>query len=111
MLIAIWGVEFLVAMVPQTLSQVQAVRVDNRVLLFTLLVTMLTGVICGLIPAMQASKVLPGESLKEGARGLQGGTRGRHLRGVLVVSEVALALVLLVGAGLLLRSFHRLKQG
>ena len=110
LLVAIWGVEFLLRLVPQTLSQLQGVSVDGRVLLFTLIVTMITGVICGLIPALQASSVQPGEALKDGGRGTQGGARGRRLLGALVVSEVALALVLLIGAGLLLRSFHRLSK-
>lgn len=110
LLVAIWGVEFLLRLVPQTLSQVQGVSVDGRVLLFTLIVTVITGVICGLIPALQASRMQPGEALKDGGRGTQGGARGRRLLGALVVSEMALALVLLVGAGLLLRSFHRLSK-
>ncbi len=110
LLVAIWGVEFLLGLVPETLSQVQGVKVDGRVLLFTLIVTMLTGVLCGLIPAIQASSIRPGESLKVGGRSLHGGARRRHLHSALVVSEVALALVLLVGAGLLMRSFHRLNQ-
>jgi predicted permease len=100
----------LLQLVPEALSQVQGVSVDGRVLLFTLIVTTITGVICGLIPALQSSRMQPGEGLKDGGRGTQGGARGRRLLGALVVSEVALAMVLLIGAGLLLRSFHRLSK-
>jgi putative ABC transport system permease protein len=110
LLIAIWGVEFLLGLAPQSLSQVQGVSIDGRVLLFTLFVTVLTGTVFGLVPALQASRIQPGESLKEGSRGAPGGARSRHLRSAMVVSEVALALVLLVGAGLLLRSFQRLSH-
>jgi putative ABC transport system permease protein len=110
LLIAIWGVEFLLGLAPQTLLQVQGVSVDGRVLMFTLLVTVVTGTVFGLVPALQASRIQPGESLKDGSRGASGGARSRHLRSALVVSEVALALVLLVGAGLLLRSFQQLSD-
>lgn len=110
LLIAIWGVEFLMGLAPQTLFQVQGVSVDGRVLLFTLFVTLVTGLVFGLVPALQASRIQPGESLKEGARGAPGGARVHRLRSALVVCEVAVALVLLVGAGLLLRSFQRLSH-
>ncbi|HYH84024.1 MAG TPA: FtsX-like permease family protein, partial [Pyrinomonadaceae bacterium] len=83
---------------------------DPRVVVFTSAVTILTGVLFGLAPALQVSKVELAESLKEGSRGsTEGGARGR-VRSLLVVSEVALSLLLLVGAGLLIKSFARLRE-
>jgi putative ABC transport system permease protein len=85
-----------------------AIDIDWRVLVFTLAVSLLTGVVAGLAPALQASKPDLNELLKEGAKGSQGGRQG--LRQALIVAEVALALALLVGAGLLVKSFLRLRQ-
>jgi putative ABC transport system permease protein len=84
------------------------IDLDWRVLVFTLAVSLITGLIAGLAPALQASKPDLNELLKEGAKGSQGGRQG--LRKALIVAEVALALVLLVGAGLLVKSFQRLQQ-
>ncbi|HKQ74359.1 MAG TPA: ABC transporter permease [Blastocatellia bacterium] len=107
LLLATWGVELLKALSPQNLPRVEAVRLDGRVLVFTLLISLLTGVIFGLIPALRATRVNLNETLNEGGRSGEGLRRNR-LRGALVVAEVALALVLLVGAGLLINSFARL---
>jgi putative ABC transport system permease protein len=85
-----------------------AIDLDWRVLAFTLVVSLLTGLIAGLAPAWQASKPDLNDLLKEGAKGSQGGRQG--LRKALVVAEVALAMVLLIGAGLLVQSFRRLQQ-
>jgi len=85
-----------------------AIDLDWRVLLFTLGVSLLTGLIAGLAPALQASKPDLNDLLKEGAKGSQGGRQ--HLRKALVVAEVALAMVLLISAGLLVQSFRRLQQ-
>lgn len=85
-----------------------AIDLDWRVLVFTLVVSLITGLIAGLAPALQVSKPDLNELLKEGAKGSQGGRQG--LRKALIVAEVALALVLLVGAGLLVKSFQRLQQ-
>ncbi len=84
------------------------IELDWRVLVFTLGVSLLTGLIAGLAPALQASKPDLNDLLKEGAKGSQGGRQ--QLRKVLVVAEVALAMVLLIGAGLLVQSFRRLQQ-
>jgi putative ABC transport system permease protein len=84
-------------------------RMDGSVLWFTLLVSLLTGVIFGLVPAWQASNPVVNEELKDGARGA-GGLRHQRLRGALVVAEIALAMVLLVGAGLLVNSFVRMSR-
>ncbi|HEY8412590.1 MAG TPA: ABC transporter permease [Pyrinomonadaceae bacterium] len=107
---AIWGVEALSKLLPESLSKLQAINIDARVLLFTLGVVVLTAIAFGVVPALHATRANPGDSLSETSRDLAGGMSGRHVRRLLVVSEVALAVVLLVGAGLLIRSFQRLRQ-
>jgi len=108
LLLAAWGTQSLLALAPEDLPRVKDVALDGRVLGFTLLVTLITGIVFGLVPALQASRPNLNETLKEGGRGTTG---GRHrIRSSLVITEVALALVLLVGAGLLIRSFIRLQQ-
>jgi putative ABC transport system permease protein len=107
---AIWGVEFLSRLVPNTLSQLHGVSLDARVLMFAVGVTLLTGVVFGTVPAIQASRTRPGDTLSDIGRDTAGGNRGRFARRLLVVTEVAVAVVLLVGAGLLMRSFQRLKR-
>ncbi len=106
--LAQWAIDAIGALGPEQLPRLQAVDVDRRILLFTLGVTLLTGVLFGLAPALQAGKVNLNELLKEGARG--GGGQRRRLRDALVITEVALALALLAGAGLLIRSFWKLQQ-
>jgi putative ABC transport system permease protein len=107
-LLAQWGIGSLLALAPQQLPRVKDVTLDASALGFTLLVTLLTGVIFGLVPALQSSRPNLNETLKEGGRGTTGGHH--RVRAGLVVTEVALALVLLIGAGLLIRSFYRLQQ-
>jgi len=101
-----WGLELLTTFSPPTILRLNEVNVDTRVLGFTFALSMLTGMIFGLAPALQSSRLDLNAALKEGARG-SGGGAGHRLRNLLVVSEIALALVLLVGAGLLVRSFLR----
>ncbi|HST12601.1 MAG TPA: ABC transporter permease [Terriglobales bacterium] len=108
LLLALWGTDLLLALAPEDLPRVKDVALDGRVIAFTLSVTLLTGIIFGLAPSWQASRPNLNETLKEGGRGTTGGHH--RVRGSLVVTEVALALVLLVGAGLLIRSFYRLQQ-
>ncbi|HEX8140372.1 MAG TPA: ABC transporter permease [Pyrinomonadaceae bacterium] len=108
LLLALWGTDLLLALAPENLPRVKGGTLDMRVLLFTGLITIVTGLIFGLVPALQSSRPNLNETLKEGGRGTTGG-QGR-VRSLLVVTEVALALVLLVGAGLLIRSFYRLQQ-
>ena len=100
-----WGIELLVALSPPAILRLNEVNVDVRVLGFTLALSLLTGIIFGLAPALQVTKLDLNAALKEGARGSAGA--GHRLRNLLAVSEIALALVLLVGAGLLVRSFLR----
>ena len=107
---AVWGVQWLSRLVPDSLSKLQSVSVDARVFAFTLGVTVLTALVFGAVPAFHASRAKPGETLSEVGRDLAGGMSGRFVRRVLVVTEVAVAVVLLVGAGLLIRSFQQLRR-
>src|ERR1051325_3351377 len=95
---AFWGVQALSKLLPESLSKLQGVGIDARVLLFTLGVSVLTAIVFGGVPALLASRTTPGATLSDVARDMAGGTSGRHVRRVLVVSEVALAVVLLVSA-------------
>ncbi len=104
---AFWGVGLLRRIIPENLPRADEIGIDGAVFGFTLLVSLSAGILFGLIPAFQASRVNLSDALKEGARGY-GGSGNNRLRNLLVVSEVALALALLVGAGLMLRSFIRL---
>ncbi len=108
LLLAWWGVELLPRLAPDALPRLDAVALDGRVLAFTALLTAATGLLFGLAPALQGSRRDLHGGLKEGSRGSEG--RGRlRLRRLVVASEVAAALVLLVGAGLLLASYWRLQ--
>jgi putative ABC transport system permease protein len=108
-LLAVWGTDLIVALGPRNLPRLDEVGISPSVFVFALAVSLITALIFGLIPSLQFSKPDLNESLKEGGRSSSGFVRQR-LRAVLVISEVALALTLLVGAGLLIRSFARLLQ-
>src|SRR6185295_454978 len=101
--IALWGVEALVAASPLEIPRLKAVTVDRGVLLFTTVVSMVHGMLCGLAPAMHLSRAAAGDTLHDAGRGSTGSGTART-RQVLVVAEIALSLVLLASAGLLLRS-------
>jgi putative ABC transport system permease protein len=107
LLLAIWGVDVLVALMKRDLPipRLENIHIDNWVLAFTFLVSLLTGILFGLAPAFAASRVDLNASLKEGGRSVAGGLRPLQLRSLLVTCEVALAVVLLAGAGLMIRSF------
>jgi hypothetical protein len=106
-LLAAWGTQLLIAISPAKMLYLRTVTMDGRVLGFTLLVSVATTFLFGLAPALQASRLDVQLALRQGGRGWQ--TKGeRRLRGLLVAGEIALALVLLTGAGLLVRSFARL---
>ncbi len=104
-----WGLRALLAAVPDNLARVNAVTMDGEVLAFTAALSLLTGVIFGLAPALQVSKPNLNETLKEGGRSGGRGSQAHRLRSTLVVAQVALSLVLLIGAGLMLRSFAELQ--
>ncbi|HJQ70760.1 MAG TPA: ABC transporter permease [Blastocatellia bacterium] len=110
LLLTYLGLRALVAIAPDNVPRLNEMSIDARVLVFTIGVSMITGIIFGLVPAFQSSKPDLNETLKEGGRGSTGGARGRRVRSVLVVAEVAFALVLLTGAGLMIRSFLLLQE-
>jgi putative ABC transport system permease protein len=107
--LGLWGVKLLVSLNDARIPRAQEIGLDLNVLGFALLVSLLTGLIFGLVPALQVSRTDLHETLKEGGRGGSGGVRHR-VRSALVIAETALALVLLIGAGLLIKSFMRLQQ-
>ena len=106
--LAYWGVSALTSMVPVQLPRWMQIQVDARTGLFLAVIAVITGVAAGLVPALRSSSASLGSSLKEGARGSSDGVQQNRLRSLLVIAEVALALVLLVGASLLLQSVWRL---
>ena len=110
LVLAVWWSDLLVALGKENIPRALQVGLDWRVLGFTLLVSVLTGVVFGLVPALHSSKTELTESLKEGGRSGAEGARRNRIRGVLVVGELAIAVVLLVGAGLLIQSLWRLRQ-
>ena len=110
LVLAVWWSDLLIALGKQNIPRAMQVGLDWRVLGFTLMVSVLTGVVFGLVPAIHSSKTELTESLKEGGRSGAEGARRNRIRGVLVVGELAIAVVLLVGAGLLIQSLWRLRQ-
>jgi putative ABC transport system permease protein len=110
LLLAVWGTHALIALVPKEIPRAANIQLDTAVLIFTLAISFATGIIFGLAPAFQATRIDLNASLKANARGSVAGGQHARLGHALVVLEVALALILLVGAGLLLQSFARLGQ-
>jgi predicted permease len=114
LLIAYWGIHGLVAVLPDTqvnaLPFLKSLHLDAGILLFSFGLSLLTGVVFGLAPALQSSHPDLNKVLKEGGRNSAGGGPGHRLRSSLVVTEIALAVVLLVGAGLMMKSLLRLLQ-
>jgi predicted permease len=106
LLVAAWGTEAAIAALPTTLPRADEVGLDVRVALFTVVISLLTGILSGLAPALKTSQWRLAETLKEGGRGARGG-RARA-QGIFVAVEMALALVLLIGAGLMIRSLNAL---
>ena len=109
-LLAIWGTSLLVALQPENLPRLQEIGVDGRVLGFTFGLSLLTGIVFGLLPAWTASRTGVGEALKESGRSATAGGARQRLRSTFVVVELAIALILLVGAGLLIRTFWNLRS-
>ncbi len=110
LLLAWWGTRALVALSPPGLMDLRNLRVNLPVLGFTFGLTLLTGIVFGLVPALEAARFDLTDSLKEGGKNIGGGARSQRLRNVFVVTQVALALVLLIGAGLLVKSLDRLQS-
>jgi putative ABC transport system permease protein len=111
LLLAAFSVPVLMSLVGPTLPRADTVAVDYRVVLFTFGLALLTGVVFGLVPALQSSRVDVRETLNEAGRsGMGGGPWQRRARAALVIVEIAVTVVLTIGAGLLIRSFARLQQ-
>ena len=109
LLLAVLGTRALIALSPANIPRVQTVSIDAHAALFLLAATILTSVGFGLVPALQASSVNVNDTLKEGGRGGTEGVQRNRLRSLLVVSEFSLALMLLIGAGLMIRTFAALE--
>ena len=110
LLVAQWGLALLVAISPEGLADFSAVHLSYPVLAFTALVSIVTTIVCGFAPAFEASRAEVQEGLKDGSRHIGAGVRHRRIRQGFVVSEIALAVVLLVGAGLMIKSFGTLRS-
>jgi predicted permease len=108
LLFAHWGTSMLLALKPEQLARLSGIHMDTRVLLFVLVVSVLTGILFGMAPGWIAARADVAEALKEGGRSATASTMGNSIRNILVTSELAVALVLLVGAGLLIKGFSRL---
>ena len=109
-LLAMWGTTLIVSLSPESITRITQTRLDARVLAFTAGISLLTGVLFGLAPAVSVAPAGLAEALKQGGRSGSGGLRSGRVRNLLVIAEVALALVLLVGAGLLVRTLVRLQN-
>jgi putative ABC transport system permease protein len=108
--LSLWLIKLLIALTPPHTPRMDEIRIDLRVFLFTLGVTVLAGLIFGLFPALQTSRPNLNEVLKDsGRRGAESGSRNR-IGSLLIVSEISLSFILLAGAGLLIKSFHNLRQ-
>jgi putative ABC transport system permease protein len=110
LLFAQWGTSMLLALKPEKLARLSGIHMDTRVLLFVLVVSVLTGIVFGMAPVWIAARADVAEALKESGRSTTASTMGHSLREILVTSELAVALVLLVGAGLLIKGFSRLRS-
>jgi putative ABC transport system permease protein len=109
LVLSIWLTDVLMSMLPEGAPRLEQIGIDYRVLTFALGVSTLTGILFGIVPALQASKLDVTSALKEGGRGAEGHRR-TSARSLLLIGEVALSLMLLVGAGLLIKSFVRLQE-
>src|SRR5882724_3381292 len=110
LLLAFAGTRVLKTFVPATVLQAQTINIDAKVVVFTALIALVTGIVFGLAPAMHASHSSLNESLKEGGRDSAATSKGNRLRNLLVIGEVAVSFILLIGAGLLINSFLHLRN-
>jgi putative ABC transport system permease protein len=106
LLVAYWGVDVLLALAPESIPRIGEVQLDGRVAAFAIVTSAAVGIVFGLVPALQGARAEVADALKDGGRT---GTSRSRARNVLVVAEIALSLVLLIGAGLMLTSFLRLR--
>ena len=110
LLVSMWMVDGIIALLPQDIPRLTGLLPDGRVLLFTVGAVLLTGLLCGLLPALSVTRLNLADAIKDGGRSATGGLARGRLRNALVVAEIAIALTLLVGAGLLCKSLYRLNQ-
>jgi putative ABC transport system permease protein len=110
LLLSLWLTKLLIAVSPPDSPRFDEIQPDIRVLVFTITLAVVTGLIFGLAPALQASRINLNERLKEGGRSGAGGSSHNRMRSLMMISEVALSFVLLIGAGLLIKSFMRLRD-
>jgi predicted permease len=112
LLFAVWAKDLLLAMLPESMSvaKVNSVTIDHNVLAFTVILSLGTGLLFGLLPALRASRPDLSDTLKEGGRAVSASLRRNQMRAALVTGEMAVALMLLIGAGLLMQSFVRLQN-
>jgi predicted permease len=109
LVIAFWGIRALITLLPASMPRVDSIGLNGRVLLFTAAVSIVTGIIFGIVPALQTSGVNLRDALQETGRGSGESLRRNRLRSILVGSEFALALLLMIGAGLMIRTFFALR--
>lgn len=109
-ILAYWMVDSLISISPDGTPRLDEVRIDNRVLLFSFGISALTGLLCGMIPALQSAKPDLNQALRDSGAGNKSSARGGRMRSGLVIAEIAIALTLLIGAGLLMRSFVLLQS-
>ena len=107
-LLALWGLDLLLAIGENSIPRVKEIKLDSWALGFSLVISIATGLLFGLVPALQVSKPDMNEALKEGSRSASGSIRRNKIRSLFVIAEVAICLVLLIGAGLMIKSFARL---
>jgi putative ABC transport system permease protein len=110
LLVGVWGVAFLTSLKPQGIPRLDAVTIDASVILFTFGIAVITGLVFGMVPALHATRGALSGSLKEAGRGAVTSRGGARVRAGLVIVEMAMAVMLLAGAGLLMRSFVRLQS-
>jgi putative ABC transport system permease protein len=108
--LAAWGIQGLLALAPSNVPRLTGVRIDTAVILYTSLASLVTGLVFGAAPALQSTAARAGEFLKERGRAESQGARGRRLRAAVAIAEVAVTLVLVIGAGLLVRSLVALNK-
>jgi putative ABC transport system permease protein len=106
--LASWGIDLLLKLAPESLPRLKEIKMDGHVLLFTVVICFITGILFGLLPAIHASRGNVFEKLKESGTQTSSGVKHARTRNVLIITELAIALILLIGTGLMIRSFSKL---